>query len=180
MNRELRSLIVGTILTHPNAAPEEIAQLVANNVHHADMRTYLRDLLVAPARTLAAEQRRQQQPPRPKPQPKPRPAADTTAENPPVPPAPQPSVKLADRRTWWQQQLASEIRVGGGVMKPLADCTADDLRLAVKEIDAAVGRFEERMSLLNRLISQMVTTRVQRVRDLPEQQPQRMHNGRPA
>ena len=65
-------------------------------------------------------------------------------------------------------------------MKPLADCTADDLRLAVKEIDAAVGRFEERMSLLNRLISQMVPTRVQRVRDLPEQQPQRMHNGRPA
>ena len=62
--------------------------------------------------------------------------------------------------------------------KPLADCTMEDLRLAVKECDAAIGRHEERMSLYVRLISQMTQRNVHRVRELPEQQ--HMPNGRPA
>lgn len=161
MNREVRNLIEATIATHPTASAEEVAQLVANNTPLDAIRQHYRDLLVYRVRQIAAEQRRVQTPPRPKPQPTP-PASQTKA--PPLSP------KLAERRTWWQQQLATEIVVGYREHKVLADCTIEDLRRAEKECDAAIGRQEERMGTYRHLVDLMTKHGVGRVRQLPAQQ----------
>ncbi|MCX2931368.1 hypothetical protein ORI20_13875 [Mycobacterium sp. CVI_P3] len=156
MNRELRNLIVATIHDHPKGSPEELAQLVANNTTQREMNTFYRHLLIGPIRSVAAELRLERDQPPPRPKPKPR------------PPVSKPSPKLADRRSWWQQQLATEIVVGHRESKLLADCTLFDLQQAVKECDAAIGRLEEGMSFYRSLITQMTNCRVHRVCDLPE------------
>lgn len=170
MNAALEQLILQTAESLPaHSGPEEIAYHVAQNTPAADMRDYYRELLVGTVRTVINRANRAE---KPRPKPKPNPASDRPRPVPtpvPAPSGPAPSPKLQDRRSWWRQMCDKQVQVGAGAWKPLGDCTIDDLRVGVKERDAAIGRIEEQISDFRHLITLLTTHHVRTVAELPEQ-----------
>ena len=152
---QLRDLICATADQHPHMGAEELATLVAGATPAERVGRYYRDLLSGTVRTVVNQHRRQPNPPQAKPQPQPK----------PTPPSP----KLEQRRSWWQEALAREVHVGGGISKSIGDCTADDLEFCIKERDAAIERIEEQLGNLRRFLALLRVHDATTVGELPEQ-----------
>lgn len=155
MTLTLENLIKTQIAAHPSAGAEELAMYVAQATPVEDVKTFYARLLVSACRSAIGQHRATPNKPQSQPQGRPNPT---------------PSPKLRERRNWWAEMLRNEMRLAGGVAKPLGDCTIDDLRYCIKERDQAIGRIEDQISNLKQLIILMSQHQARTVRELPEQQ----------
>lgn len=84
---------------------------------------------------------------------------------------PSPSWKVAHTRSWWQEMLDGWYKTADG-QKRYGDCTVIDLDYIIKERRSHISDVEYHIRIHERHRDQMISLGVDRVRDLPEQQPE--------
>lgn len=78
------------------------------------------------------------------------------------------SVKLEQRRAWWQRVLQERVHVGNADYKPIGDCTADEIEFCIIERIQQVSRLNEQIRKFEKIRAAMLEHGAATVANLPE------------
>lgn len=140
----LHRLITTTLTTLGSLDPREIAEAVADATPDELVREFYLKTVVAEVRSVLATQRNN---------------AMSKALN--------PSAKLAQRRDWWAEMLASAVHVGGGLWVTIGECGPAELSFCARERRADAEREIKRAEAFDKLRSLLRKHKVEKVEDLP-------------
>jgi hypothetical protein len=137
----LHSVVVAVLAESELSDPRAVAELVAAATPPDLIRDFYTDAVVSEVRAVMGAQRNR---------------AMSNALN------PSRSPKLAQRRDWWADMLASRIHVGGGTWRTLGECGAEQLTFAEverrRDAERELRRAESFKALRNLLRKHKVNT----------------------
>ncbi|ORV82867.1 hypothetical protein AWC11_23190 [Mycobacterium interjectum] len=142
----VREYVVEAIAAHPSADVREIAEAAAGLAPAKELRSCLAEALVHVVREEIGRTRRD--------------SIDGALGK--------KSPKLRDRASWWEKMLTERVNIGGA-LKPLGDCTFDELGLCIASREKLIGQISEQIDNYKHLQKLMVEHGAGRVRDIPAQ-----------